>query len=340
MSFKVVMIVPHPMLPHSEEAYREIGAEFITRPCHTEDEIIAAAQDADVVLTMMGPMTRKVIERLDRCKLIYNIGTGYEAIDLEAATEHGICVSYPDGYCTEEVAEHAIAFILACARKLFPLFQAVKAGKWASYEKKEIRYQILPPMFPVKGQTLGIIGFGRIGRRVAVKARGLEMRVIVFDPYLSSEAFADAGVAPVTLDYLVENADFISVHAAFAPEAKHLLRMAHFRKMKSTAYLINCARADFIDEPALYQALTQGVIAGAALDVLQAGKIDPDNPLLELENLIITPHTAHYSEESKLKALRRPYEEIARMHNGEWPQWLINTAVKEKYLHRWGKLSL
>ena len=339
MPFKVVMVVPNPMIPHDEEDYRQIGAEFVTQPCQTEDEIIAAAQDADFVLTFKKPITQKVIEKLNRCKLIYNIGTGYETIDLAAATEHGICVSYPDGYCSEEVAEHTMALILACARKLLRLDRAVRAGKWDSYEKKEIRFKILPPMFPLKGQTLGLIGFGRIARKLVPKAKGFELRVIALDPYLPASVFEEFGVESVTFDYLLENSDFISIHAAFTPEARHMLGMEQFKQMKPTAYLINCARGEFVDEQALYTALTQGCIAGVALDVIQAEGIRPDHPLLELENLIITPHVAYYSEQSLIKLRRRPYEEIARVINGEWPQWLINTEVKENFQSRWGKQS-
>ncbi len=336
MSFKVVMVVPNPVLPHRAEDYQRIGAEFITQPCLTEDELIAAAHDADFVITFRRPFTRKVIEKLSRCKMIYNIGTGYEAIDLAAATEQGICVSYPDGYCTEEVAEHSMALILACARKLIRLDGAVRVGKWESYEKKEIRLKILPPMLPIKGQTLGLVGLGRIARRLVPKARGFELRIIAFDPYVPSGVFEESGVESVTFDYLLENSDFISVHAAFTPESRHMLGIKQFKKMKPTAYLINCARGDFIDEEALHTALKQGEIAGAAIDVIQADGIKPDHPLLQLENLIITPHTAYYSEQSVERMRRRPYEEVARVINGEWPQWLINAEVKENYQKRWG----
>lgn len=336
MSFKVVMVVPDPFIPHNEEDYRQIGAEFVSRPCETEDEIIAAAHDADFVITFKKPFTRKVIEKLNQCKMIFNVGTGYEAIDLTAATEHGVCVTYPGGYCTEEVAEHAMALILACARKVLRLDRAVRKGKWDSYERREIRFQILPPMFLLKGQTLGLIGFGRISRSLVPKAKGFELRVIAFDPYLPSHIFEEYNVEAVAFDYLLENSDFVSIHAAFTPEARHMLGSRQFKQMKSTAYLINCARGEFIDESALYTALTQGDIAGAALDVLPAGRMGLDHPLLQLENVVITPHTAWYSEQSVNKMRRRPYEEIVRVINGEWPQWLINTEVKENFERRWG----
>ncbi len=339
MTAKVVMVVPHPLIPHDEADYRKIGAEFITKPCKDEEDIVDAARDADFILTFNKPFTRKVIKQLEQCRLIYNIGTGYETIDLEAATEHGICVSYPDAYCSEEVAEHAMALILACARKLVRLDRAVREGKWESYEKREIRFNILPPMLPVRGKTLGIIGLGRIGRKLVPKAKGFDMRVIAYDPYIPASVFKECGAEAVALDYLIDNSDFISVHAAFTSDARYMLGAEQFQKMKPTAYVINCARGEFIDEEALHDAITRGEITGAALDVIQGEIMPSDHPMLKLDNVIITPHTAYYSEEALDRLRKRPFEEIARMVNGEWPQWLINTEVKDKFQQRWGKQS-
>ena len=191
-------------------------------------------------------------------------------------------------------------------------------------------------MLPLAGQTLGLIGFGRISRKLVPKARGFELRVMAYDPYVPASAFQEFGVEKATLDYLLENSDFVSIHASFTPESRHMLGIKQFQRMKPNAYLINCARGEFVDEPALYTALQRGDIAGAALDILQAGHIDPDYPLLQMENVIITPHTAWYSDESVNKMRRRPYEEIARVAQGEWPRWLINTKVKENFQRRWG----
>ena len=331
MPFKVVMIVANRMIPHNEEDYRKIGVEFVTLPCQTEDEIIAATQEADAVITMMRPFTRKVIERLSKCKLIYNLGTGYEAIDVSAATEHGIYVSYPGDYCTEEVAEHSMALILACARKLFILDRAVRDGKWDSYEKKEIRLNILPPMFQLKGQVLGLIGFGRIPQRLVPKAKGFELKIIAFDPYVSSSTFETLRVESVSLDYLLKSSDYVSVHAAFTPKAWHMIGIDQFKMMKHTAFIINCARSEFIDEQALHFALTQGYIAGAALDVLERESVGLDHPLLRLENVIITAHSAYYSEQSVFKYRQRPYEEIARIIKGQRPHQLLNPEVKGRF---------
>jgi len=331
MPFKVVMIVANRLIPHNEEDYRKIGVEFITLPCQTEDEIIAATQDADAVITMMKPFTRKVIEKLSKCKLIYNLGTGYEAIDIRAATEHGIYVSYPGDYCTEEVAEHTMALILACARKLLILDRAVRDGKWDSYAKKEIRLKILPPMFQLKGQVLGLIGFGRIPQCLVTKAKGFELNIIAFDPYVSSSTFETLRVESVSLDHLLKSSDYISVHAAFTSKSWHMIGIDQFKMMKHTAYIINCARGEFIDEQALYLALTQGYIAGAALDVLEREFVGLDHPLLSLENVIITAHSAYYSEQSLLKYRERPYEEIARLIKGQRPHRLLNPEVKGRF---------
>ncbi|MBW2631999.1 MAG: C-terminal binding protein [Deltaproteobacteria bacterium] len=333
---KTVMIVNNALVPHNKGEYTRIGVDFVTIPCETENDIIEAARDAEFVITMMTPVTKKVIEKLEKCKMIYNLGTGYEAIDLEAATEKGICVSFPGGYCSLEVAEHAMGLIMDCARKICRLDRAVRAGKWDSYEKKEIRTQIMPPMFQLKGQVVGLIGFGRIAQNIVPMAKGFGMKVVAYDPYVPSDVFKKLGVEEVTIDCLIESSDFVSVHAAFTSDSKHMFNMEQFKKMKNTAYLINCARGDFIDEKALYTAVKKGEIAGAGLDVLQKEEVLPDNPLLELESVTITPHAAYYSMESREKYAMRPYEDISLVIGGSWPKALINPKVKETYINKWG----
>jgi len=314
-----------------------LGVAFQTIPCRTEDEIIAAAEDADAVVTLMQPYSRRVIEHLKRCKLIYNAGTGFDTIDVQAATENGICVANPGEYCTEEVAEHAIALLLACARKITRLDRAVREGKWASFEKREIRGQILPPVFQWKGQTLGLVGLGRIGRAIALMAKGIGLNVIAFDTACPRTIFDQASAVPATLEYLLENSDFIIIAASFSSEAKHMLGAKQFRKMKPTAYLINVARGLFIDEKALYNALVKGYIAGAALDVVDAEPecMPPGHPLLTLDNVIITAHSAYYSEQSSFNYKQKIYEAIAAIMQGQWPDWLINPEVKENFLKKW-----
>ena len=166
-----------------------LGAEFVTIPCNTEDEIISAAKDADAVVTLMQPYTRRVIEQLKNCKLIYNAGTGFDTIDVAAATERGIFVAYPGDYCMEEVAEHAIALLFACARKITRLDRAIRQGKWVGFEKKELRNKILPPVFRITGSTMGVVGFGRIGKATAIRGKALGMNVVAYDPHVAQDAF-------------------------------------------------------------------------------------------------------------------------------------------------------
>ncbi|MBA7562669.1 Hydroxypyruvate reductase [subsurface metagenome] len=332
MTLRVVMTLDHYI--RDEEECRKVGAELFTIPCKTEDELIAATQDADAILTFW--ITRKVISKLRKCKLLHNIGTGYDGIDVEAATEYGICVSFPGDYCSEEVSEHVMALILACARKLVRLDRQIKEGKWASVTRAQ-KKELLTPMFQIKGQTLGIISFGRIGRLIVPKAKGFGMRVIAFDPYVPSVVFKESGVESVTLDQLLRESDFVSVNAALTEETRHLLGIEEFRKMKPTAYFINCARASIADEGALYTALTHGYIAGAGIDVVEGESFPLDHPFLKLENVILTPHSAFFSEYSISEIKRRAYEHLGQIFRGEWPTWFVNPEVKERFLERWGK---
>ena len=235
------------------------------------------------------------------------------------------------------MAEHAIALLLACARKITRLDKAVREGKWISFEKREIRGQILPPLFQWKGQTLGLIGLGRIGRAIVPMAKGVGLNVIAFDRDRPRVIFDEVGVTPVTLEYLLEKSDFVIIAASFSTEAKHLLGIEQFRKMKPTACLINVARGSFVDEKALYTALTEGYIAGAALDVVDAEPecMPPDHPLLTLNNVIVTAHSAYYSEQSAGTYKQRIYEAVANVVNGKYPDWLINPEVKENFETRW-----
>lgn len=338
MAFRVVMTFHHPACPHDEEAYRKAGIEFVTVPCQTEDEIIAAGGNADAVITTFTqPFTRKVIEALTKCRLIHNLTLGHEGIDIEAATEHSICVSYPGDYCSEEVSDHAMALLLACARKIVRIDKAVRAGKWDSYEKREMRLKIWQPMFRLRGQTVGLVGFGRIARILIPKAKGFGLRIIAFDPYISPDVFEELGIESAALDYLLQESDYVLLHAALTSETRHILGMDEFKKMKPTAYVINTSRGGLIDEQALFTALSQNYIAGAGLDVLETEVVSPDHPLLGLDNVVITAHSAFYSEQATLELGRRPYEEISRIVRGEWPVWFLNPQVREVFNSRWRK---
>ena len=333
MVWKIVRTIPGTAF--DEKEFHKMGAELFEIPAKTEDEIIAVARDADVVLTYYQPYTRKVISGLKKARLIHNIGTGYDGIDVQAATDNGIIVSFPGDYCKEEVAEHSVALILACARKVVHLDRAVREGKWVSNAKPELR-KIWPPMFQLKGQTLGIVGLGRIGQLVARRISGFEMRVIAYDPYLPAHLFEETGVESVELDRLLGESDFVSVNSALTRENRALMGLEEFKKMKPTAYFINTARGDIHDEQALVKALEEGYIAGAGLDVVEGERVGLDHPLLKFDNVILTGHGAFYSEESTREIKQRLYEAVASVLKGGWPEWWLNPEVKEKYLEKWG----
>jgi D-3-phosphoglycerate dehydrogenase len=316
--------------PYEEEVITAAGGRLERKDCPTEEALIATCSQADAIITANEPFTAKVIDSLDRCRLIANCKTGYDNVDLEAATHRGVLVSNVPDYGVEEVSTHAVALLLACARKLLQYDTATREGKWMV---------VLPPVHRLQGQTLGIIGLGRIGQAVVPKAQALGLRVVAHSPSLPQEVARGLGVEMVGLERLLRESDFVSLHTSLTPQKHHMLRMEHFHLMKPTAYLINTARGQLVDESDLYTALKEGIIAGAGLDVLDT--IDPqppnpDNPLLRLPNIIFTAHSAHYSAEGFAYLVRRPAEEVARVLTGGLPQNLVNPEAEGAYTARWG----
>lgn len=338
MGFKVVATYEHPIRTLDKKAFEQIGVEFTQKACNTEDEIMAITSDADVVIPLTEAYPRRVIENLRKCRLIVTPKVGVENIDLAAATEQGILVANAGELCREEVAEHTMALLLACARKLRKLHKAAQDGLWTGLMCKEIR-ELWPPMLRISEQTLGLVGFGRIARTLVPKAKGFGLKIIAYDPYVSEATAKEFGVELVDFDRLLRESDYISLHAALTKENYHLLGLNEFKKMKRTAYVINTARGQLIDEQALYTALKEKYIAGAGLDVLETEFIHPDNPLLTLDNVIITCHSAHYSDTSFPRYSELPVEEVARIMRGELPKGLINPQAVDRYRQKWGEIG-
>ena len=340
MMAKVVDVYFNPGTATYEEVLSDLDVEVIKTLCHNEDEIIAAASDADAVITValrqLQPFTRRVIETLDTCRIIACIGIGYDNVDIDAATDHGICVTNVPDYCLEEVSDHTMALILALARKFPEVISKVKSGGW--FITPDSRKK-LSPMSRLRGQTLGLIGFGSIARTLVPKAKGFGLKILVHDPYVSSDELRGLGVEVVGLDRLLEVSDFVSLHAALTPKNSKMMGLEQFKRMKPTACLINTARGGLVDEEVLSTALLEGLIAGAGLDVLEAEPAVPDNPLYALDNVIVTGHAAGYSDQSEEEVWRRPWEEAASVLRGEWPRSLVNPRVKEKFLAKWGNMS-
>ncbi len=300
-----------------QEVFGEIDAEIIVAETRTAAEVRALAPQVDGILTDRQSITDDVIAVAQRCQAIARYGVGFDNVALDAATAAGIIVTNVPAYCIDEVTDHAMALLLACARKI-PLFHKHING-W--------NRDVGPPMRRIRGQTLGVIGFGRIGRAIAPKAQAFGLEVIVFDDYLTSEAIQAEGATKVELPELLAQSDFISIHTPLTPETQGLIGEAELRQMKSNAYLINTARGGIIDTVALYKALNEGWIAGAGQDVLPQEPPDPDEPLLTLENIILTPHVAFLSEESTYDAQKTAASEVARVLTGQMPESVVNPEV-------------
>lgn len=340
MTFKVVQLMDKPggFMPDYGDMIRQAGVDvdFSKIDCTIEDEIIAAAADADAVIGVatFQPFTRKVIENLPKCRFIMSLGIGFDNLDVQAATDHGILAANVPDYCQEEMSDHAMALILAMARKITKLDNFVKQGKWLLEPEPEIQMQVWPTMIGLRDKTLGLVGFGRIARQLAPKAQGFGMRVIAYDPYLDESAVQSAGAEKVNLDDLLAQADVISFHCALTDETRHMLGAEQFEKMKPSAIVVNTARGGLIDHSALCQALTTGQISGAGLDVTDPEPIPADDPLLKLENVTITPHSAHASIPALMALLMRSGEEVIRVLKGELPVGLLNPQAEEKYRQR------
>ena len=332
MSHKVVFTVSRVVTPYAEEVVKGLGGTLVKVDAPTEEKVIEACHDADACVGVFEPYSWKVMEKLTRCQIIASIGIGYDRIDVPAATEHGIIVTNVPDYCLEEVSDHAMAFLLTLDRKLFKTDRLTKQGKWGPVTR-----DAQPPMAALRGQTLGLVGFGRIPRTLVRKAQAFGLRVIVYDPYVPKATTEGYGVEMVDFERLLRESDFISVHAALSPENRNLFGLEQFKKMKRTAYFINTARGGLVDENALHTALTEGLIQGAAIDVLVQEPPPPDHPLLKLDNIIVTAHTAQFSDSAFIALRRRPIEEVARVLRGEWPYGWVNPQVKEKFLARWKK---
>jgi D-3-phosphoglycerate dehydrogenase len=285
-----------------------------------EDEIIARAGDADALIVSSSPMTRRVMSALKQLKVVVRTGVGYDVIDVPAATDLGIvAVNIPDIW-TREVANHALALLLAWNRRIVTLHNEVKAGVWQS--------QPPGPLGALHGETVGIVGFGNIGKAFARRVAALETHVIAYDPYVDDAQFSALGVERVSsLGELAARSDYVSVHTLLNAETRHLINEAFLRQMKPTACLINTSRGPVVDEQAIIRALQEQWIAGAALDVQEHEPPAPDNPLSHLDNVILTPHAAYYSTAAVAKVPQRCGEEVARVLTGQRPLHVVNPEV-------------
>ena len=301
-----------------EKFLSSIGADLIKFQCRTEDEVIKYCKDADGLLNQYAPITKRVIENLQKTKIIVRYGVGVDNIDVEAATKKGILVANVI-YDVTDVADHAVSLILSLIRKIPWADQKVKNNIW--------NWKNMRPISRLKGKTVGIIGFGRIGRKVAQRLKGFEVEIIAYDPYVSMEVFNKYGVKRVDFENLISEADIITIHTPLTNETRHMIGEKEFKSMKRNAIIVNTSRGGVVDEKALYKALKEKWVAGAGLDVMEKEPPEKDNPILKLDNVIVTPHMAWYSENSFNEVRKIAAEEVARALTGQTPINLVNKNV-------------
>ncbi len=288
-------------------------------------ETIEAVKGGDVIINLAVRMPREVIREIDTAQAIVSFGHGFDRNDDEAATDQGVMLVNCAGFCTEEVSNHAIMLLLACAKNLAMLDKAVKSGRW-TVGKTEA-----PPMPPIDGQTLGLVGLGNIARATARKAQAFGLATIGHDPYVQPWTAKEYKVPLVgSLEELASRSDFVSMHVPLNSETRKLVGEPFFKAMKPTAYFINTCRGQTVDEQALVRALQSGEIAGAGLDVFEQEPTPADNPLLEMENVVVTPHSAGGSTVAISTAHKRIGEETARILRGTYPMSLANPSVCAK----------
>ena len=308
-----------PNLDAARRVLLDLGAELRLAAAATRDAIMQAAGSADAVLVTYAKITGDMIREMPRCRIISRFGIGVDNVDIAAATAAGIVVTKVPDYCIDEVSDHAMALLLAAVRKIPFSDVRVHAGEW--------KMPSVVPIHRLRGTTLGLVGFGRIPQLVAPKARAFGMLVIASDPFVPTSVMDAAGVEPVTFDQLVERSDYISIHAPLTPETHHLFDAGVLGRMKPTSYLVNTARGPLVDEAALIDALNTGRIAGAALDVVEQEPPAPGSPLLACRNLILTPHTGFYSDESLVELQTKATEEVVRVLGGQRPRNPVNPEV-------------
>ena len=321
MTWKVV-ITDHvwPTTDPERAILESAGASVVVSPSGEEETLLELTRDADAIMTCFAQVTEKIVRAADRCVVIGRFGVGVDNIAVNTATELGIAVTYVPDYCVDEVSDHVMALLHAWNRKIVLFDRSVKERGWGSQP-------LTMRMMRLRGKTIGIIGFGRIGRAVAEKARAFGLNILASDPVVDTTTVEDAGGRLVDMQTLLAESDFVSLHTPLTDATRNLIGAPELAAMKPEAFLINAARGPLIDENALYDALSTKSIAGAGIDVMVDNTPAADHPLLSLDNIIVTPHTAFFSQESTIELEQRAAEEVVNVMLGRMPDNLVNPAV-------------
>lgn len=316
---KIVVIEPGYLNYSAEEnILQDWDPQFVVVPANASlEEKLRQVSNADAIMVREATVSRPMIEAMQQCRVIVHYGVGVDNIDSQAAKEKGIYVANVPDYGSEDVAEHALALLLAATRRIATRNRDVRDGQWGIGQRE--------PMFRLAGKILGVVGFGRISRCFVQKASGFGFkRILVVDPLLTDEQASQAGVTRVNLDTLCREADFISLHAPLTPDTHHLIGEAELAKMKPSAVLVNTSRGGLIDEQALINALLQKRIFAAGLDVFESEPLSAKSPLLQMDNTLCTDHTAWFTEESVVELQSKAAHEVRRAFEGEHPLNWVN----------------
>jgi D-3-phosphoglycerate dehydrogenase / 2-oxoglutarate reductase len=321
-----------PSLDIERQMLREAGAELIVAEQGDPTELISLAPAADAILTNWKMVPPGALDAAPHCVIVSRYGIGVDNIPVDHAAQLGILVTNVPDFCVDEVSDHALALLLACARRIVPFARATSAGTWDLSTAA-------PGMRRLRGQILGLVGFGRLGQAFAAKAVPLGLEVIAYTPRLSPGPIGPAIMGTDDLEALLRQADYVSLHAPSTPGTRHMINETALRLMKPTAYLINTSRGALVDEGALKVALRERWIAGAALDVLTTEPAPSDHPLLGLDNAVITPHAAFYSEEAIAEVQRRATFHVCLALSGNLPPNIVNPGVLDQPVYRLGARS-
>ena len=325
---KAIVFLVHTIhLPDLEQIAKEKLRELaVVKTARNESgkELGQELRDATaVIIDADTNISQTVIEEMKRCRIVVTASVGFDHIDLKAASSKGIYVSNVPGYCAEEVADHTIGLMIAVTRKILILNKSTRAGKWDDWQAAE-------PVFRLRDRTLGIVGLGRIGTAVSLRAKALGLNVIAYDPYIPIGRDTSVGVKSVKFDFLLRESDIISMHAPLTDETRHMIGSGEFEKMKHGVFIINTARGALIDPKALVDSLHSGKVAGAGLDVFEKEPPDPDDPFLGMDTVVVTPHTGFLSTESQRDRQIMAVDEVERILRNERPRSALNLDMISK----------
>lgn len=302
-----------------DNIFSPLGIEYIAAHCQTEKDVIQIAGQADAIMTIHAPLSKSVIHSLKRCKIISVSGSGYNSIDIDAVSSAGILLANCPDYCVEEVADHTMALILSCARGIFLFDRRVRENVWD--------FNSAGNLTRISQSVLGLIGFGLNSRAVAARAKCFGMKVLAFDPNVADDVFHHAGIQQAGMRDVLTEADYVSIHTPLNTHTSNLISKSEMVMMKSSAFIINTSRGGVVDDAALYEALTNGTIRGAALDVLEKERPDANNALLALDNVLVTPHAAFYSDNAMEEVRTRSAQAVVSVFNGMLPDHIINKEI-------------